>query len=133
MGPPDGNRRSAKKGDARAQERETARNQKLTHYFGIKVKGESGLGEWLNEMEKIKLEEPDLVPEKVHPKEDSDRSWMIIDNWEEDTNETLEFTDKELNELKRVVERGEEKEVIALHHLQVTRKDLKSLCFPNYV
>ena len=130
---PEGNRRSEKKGDARAQERETARNQKLTHYFGIKVKGESGLGEWLNEMEKIKLEEPDVVPEKVHPKEDSDRSWMIIDNWEEDTNETLEFTDKELNELKRVVERGEEKEVIALHHLQVTRKDLKSLCFPNYV
>ena len=48
--------------------------EKLTHYFGIKVKGESGLGEWLNEMEKIKLEEPDVVPEKVHQKEDSDRS-----------------------------------------------------------
>ena len=104
--------------------------KKLTQYFGIKVKGESGLGEWLEEMNKMKREKP----KEAEPSEDDRRdSWLIVDQWEECKNETLEFTKKELDQLRKQVEKGDEKEVLALHHLQITRRDLQSLCYPNYV
>ena len=104
--------------------------KKLTQYFGIKVKGESGLGEWLEEMNKINPEQPkDLEPRE----DDRGDSWLITDQWEESKSDTLEFTKKELDQLRKQVEKGDEKEVLALHHLQITRKDLRSLCYPNYV
>ena len=105
---------------------------KITKYFGIKIKGESGLGEWLNEIQRIQTEETENVA-KDHDKEKGECSWLVVDQWEEDKSETLEFTNQELQELKKYVERGKEEEILAVHHLHIRRKDLKTLCFPNYV
>ena len=134
---------------------------KLTKYYGTLVRGESGLGEWLAEMGKLspevektsdtqqtdssdtaQLEGIAATPRRTkREREDSTRlitqqkeeTWVITDKWDEETGETLMLADKDIEELRRVVLRGDELEVLADHHLHVNRKDIRSLYKQNYL
>ena len=59
--------------------------------------------------------------------------WEITDQWEEETGDVLNLTQKELDDLSQLITQGDDQEILADHHLHVKRSDLNSLYRTNYL
>ena len=139
--------------EVKPSEAKKMKDTKLTQYFGVKVKGESGLGEWLTQISKLSPKKPERARDEPDSHEDDrssttsdmkdDRetkqeqvgkeSWLITDQWQEEEGETLHMSKKEITVLENLVCRGSDSEIIADHHLQIRRSDLKSVYKRNYL
>ena len=132
-----------KAGTHKEEKKKSFKDPKLTRYFGIKVKGQNSLNEWLTAMGKISPKKKETSTEDTQdnqqqepvqsPKAGSENSWEITDVWQPVEGDILKLTDRELDDLRKVVRQGEERELLADHHLFIYRADLQSLYDRNYL
>ena len=137
--------------------REKSSSNKITSYFGVKVKAQSDLGEWLTavgNMSPRKEESPGEEPKIEQPPEDSTDSskdqehtshrqnderlesadsWEIQEQWEDETSDILTIQQKVIDDLQALVTQGDDKEILADHHLVIRRENMKSLYRSNYM
>ena len=138
-------RETEEKKESTCQEKSIKRSTKLTKYFGVKVKGENSLNEWLTALGKLSpknKEDSQEVPSARRPANgdaqqetgrDTGDQWEITDVWMEEEGDILKLSKRELDDLSKRVRQGSPKELLADHHLHVLRSDLQSLYDKNYL